>query len=180
MQNVIAETLVAHPLRLTLFWNGERLKRILLRWRDDPPQPGEPGEDAPCRSDHGNAVQKALEAYVGGAHMQWPDVPLYSDHLSDFAWRTLTTLRREVGWGQTLSYGELAERCGKPGAARSIGRVMALNPWPMIIPCHRIIGANGKLTGFSGAGLDMKRYLLETEGVLQPRLSTRRPATSRK
>jgi len=70
----------------------------------------------------------------------------------------------KVPTGQTLTYGELAGRCERPKAARAIGRVMASNPWPLIVPCHRVLGASGKLTGF-GPGLDMKAYLLEKEGA---------------
>ncbi|MBF0512986.1 MAG: MGMT family protein, partial [Desulfovibrionaceae bacterium] len=58
-----------------------------------------------------------------------------------------------------------AARAGRPGAARAVGRVMAANPFPLVLPCHRVVGAGMKLTGF-GPGLPMKKMLLELEGVL--------------
>ncbi|GAB5499471.1 MAG: methylated-DNA--[protein]-cysteine S-methyltransferase [Pseudohongiellaceae bacterium] len=75
-----------------------------------------------------------------------------------------------IPFGETWSYGQLATRIGKPKAARAVGAANGLNPIPVIIPCHRVIGANGKLTGFGG-GLDTKRYLLDLEsGVRAPGL----------
>ena len=69
---------------------------------------------------------------------------------------------RRIPYGETLSYGELAARVGSPGAARAVGRANACNPIPIIVPCHRVIGADGSLTGFGG-GLDAKRRLLDHE-----------------
>ena len=68
-----------------------------------------------------------------------------------------------IPYGATTSYGELARRLGKPKAARAIGSANGKNPIPIVVPCHRVIGANGTLTGFAG-GLDVKRQLLELEG----------------
>lgn len=69
---------------------------------------------------------------------------------------------RRIPYGETLSYGELADRVGHAGAARAVGRANACNPIPIVIPCHRVIGADGSLTGFGG-GLDTKRRLLDHE-----------------
>ena len=69
---------------------------------------------------------------------------------------------RHIPYGETVSYGELAARLGRPGAARAVGRANALNPLPVVIPCHRVIGAYGTLTGYSG-GLSVKRMLLRLE-----------------
>lgn len=172
MQNVFAETLVAAPLRVTLFWSGPKLKRILLRWQDDPFEPGEQGVDKGlCSSGFADAMQKALDAYVAGEHVVWPQLPLDMEPLTPFSRLALETLHREVQWGRTVSYGELAAICGKPGAARSIGRAMALNPWPLVVPCHRVVGARGDLVGFSGTGVSMKRYLLDKEGALPAKAS---------
>ena len=68
-----------------------------------------------------------------------------------------------VPYGETISYGELARRIGKPSASRAVGAANGKNPIPIIIPCHRIIGADGSLTGFGG-GLTTKERLLELEG----------------
>jgi len=75
----------------------------------------------------------------------------------------------EIPYGQTVSYGDLAERLGEPGAARAVGRAAALNPIPIVVPCHRLVGAGGRLTGYAG-GLEAKRRLLALEGALPPTL----------
>ena len=72
---------------------------------------------------------------------------------------------RTIPYGTTLSYSELARRLGDPRATRAVGAANGKNPIPIIVPCHRVIGANGALTGFGG-GLDRKRWLLEHEGAL--------------
>lgn len=68
----------------------------------------------------------------------------------------------EIPYGETWSYGQLAQHIGKPKASRAVGAANGINPIPVIIPCHRVIGANGKLTGFGG-GLETKSYLLNLE-----------------
>ena len=72
---------------------------------------------------------------------------------------------RAIPYGTTLSYGELARRLGDVRATRAVGAANGKNPIPIIVPCHRVVGANGALTGFGG-GLDRKRWLLEHEGAL--------------
>jgi methylated-DNA-[protein]-cysteine S-methyltransferase len=69
---------------------------------------------------------------------------------------------QDIPYGQTVSYGELARRIGKPKASRAVGAACARNPLPIVIPCHRVIGSTGGLTGFGG-GLDVKKALLELE-----------------
>ena len=76
-------------------------------------------------------------------------------------WRLL----RDIPYGSTTSYGKLARQLGEPKDARAVGAANGKNPIPIIVPCHRVIGANGDLTGFGG-GLDRKRWLLEHEGAL--------------
>ena len=74
------------------------------------------------------------------------------------------TACRDIRFGQTVSYGRLAEMAGKPGAARAVGRALAKNPLPLIIPCHRVICANGKIGGFSApGGVTLKKRLLQLE-----------------
>lgn len=87
-------------------------------------------------------------------------------------WNGATGFRRSVmeevmriPAGQTLSYGAVAERVGYPRAARAVGRVMATNPLPLVVPCHRVVGSNGSLTGYGG-GLHVKEALLRAEGAL--------------
>ena len=82
---------------------------------------------------------------------------------------------RHIPYGETVSYGELAARLGRPGAARAVGRATALNPQPVVVPCHRVIGADGTLAGYAG-GLSVKRMLLALEaGTLRSRRSCRVP-----
>ncbi|HOT28883.1 MAG TPA: methylated-DNA--[protein]-cysteine S-methyltransferase [Candidatus Ozemobacteraceae bacterium] len=79
---------------------------------------------------------------------------------------------RSVQAGSTVSYGELASRTGKPGAARAVGRIVGLNPIPLLIPCHRVIGADGRLHGFSApGGVATKRRILDLEGTPLPTTS---------
>ncbi len=81
-----------------------------------------------------------------------------------FQLRVWQELRR-IPWGQTISYGELARRVGNPKASRAVGQANAVNPIPLIIPCHRVIAADGSLGGYS-SGLDRKRWLLRHEGAM--------------
>ena len=73
-------------------------------------------------------------------------------------WRAL----RDIGYGETISYGELARRINRPKASRAVGLANGANPLSIIVPCHRVIGANGSLTGYGG-GMDAKRWLLDHE-----------------
>jgi len=82
---------------------------------------------------------------------------------SDMQRRVWTALRT-IPTGTTTSYGELASRIGRTGAARAVGRINGLNPLSVIVPCHRVIGANGKLVGYAG-GIERKEWLLRHEGV---------------
>ena len=81
---------------------------------------------------------------------------------------------RAVAWGETVTYGELAKRAGTPGTAQDVGVAMARNPVPLIIPCHRVLAAGGKIGGFSAPGrTETKERMLALEGVFinnQPRL----------
>ncbi|HEV7518615.1 MAG TPA: MGMT family protein, partial [Thermoanaerobaculia bacterium] len=70
-----------------------------------------------------------------------------------------------IPYGVTISYAELAARIGRPGASRAVGRANGTNPIPLVIPCHRVIGADGSLTGYGG-GMPLKRALLALEGAL--------------
>lgn len=106
-------------------------------------------------------VRRELDEYFEGKRREF-DLPLdlrvapfYADVLRELAL---------VPYGHTDTYGSLAAKAGRPGAARAVGTVMNRNPIPIVLPCHRIIGANGSLTGYAG-GLDVKRHLLQLEGA---------------
>ncbi|MEO8365411.1 MAG: methylated-DNA--[protein]-cysteine S-methyltransferase, partial [Pseudoxanthomonas sp.] len=76
-------------------------------------------------------------------------------------WQTLAT----IPYGETISYAQLAQRVSKPTAMRAVGAANGRNPLPIVLPCHRVIGADGSLTGFGG-GLPTKQFLLQLEGAL--------------
>lgn len=91
------------------------------------------------------------------------DLPLEMDG-TEFE-RSVWNLLRDIPYGATTSYSDLARRLGTPKDARAVGAANGKNPIPIIVPCHRVIGANGDLTGFGG-GLETKRWLLVHEGAL--------------
>ena len=78
--------------------------------------------------------------------------------------RRVWALTRDIPRGHTRTYGQIARLAGSPGAARAVGQAMARNPWPIVVPCHRVVGSDGSLTGFGG-GVDMKRRMLQLEGA---------------
>ncbi|HVC28568.1 MAG TPA: methylated-DNA--[protein]-cysteine S-methyltransferase [Gammaproteobacteria bacterium] len=100
-----------------------------------------------------------LRDYFGGKRREF-DLALVPEG-TEFQLRVWSALRT-IPYGKTCSYGELAQRIRKPKAARAVGAANGQNPIPIIVPCHRVIGANGSLTGFGG-GLKIKRILLELE-----------------
>lgn len=104
-----------------------------------------------------------LDAYFAGELTEF-DLPLvYSG--TDFQQQVMRALQ-DIPYGETCSYGEMAKKLGRDGAARAVGSANRRNPLPIIVPCHRVIGANGDLTGFAG-GLDIKRKLLVIEGAVR-------------
>jgi len=108
-------------------------------------------------------VQSQLAAYLAGQRRSF-DLPLMLDTgtpLQNAVWQALTTLP----YGQTCTYGELAARIGRPRAARAVAAAVARNPISIVVPCHRVIGADGDLTGYAG-GLARKQALLKIEGAL--------------
>ena len=154
------ETITAGPLALTLEWEDGEIGALELGWSKGL-------RTSAALSDTARSLKQALERYVRGEAVRWPELPLALGRVSPFTRQVLEVLTREVPAGATLTYGELAARCGRPKAARAVGRAMAANRWPLVLPCHRVLGANGALTGYSNpAGLDLKRFLLELEGAL--------------
>ena len=103
---------------------------------------------------------RQLDAYFA-RKLQNFDLPLgpQGTEFQERVWHELVN----IGYGATISYGELAMRIGNPAASRAVGLANGRNPIPIIIPCHRVIGASGKLTGYGG-GLPVKRHLLALEG----------------
>lgn len=132
-------------LRLVHFASGRRPKSPLPDWTED---------KAPFKE-----VIRQLQVYFDGKLKEF-DVPLVLEgtEFQLLVWRNL----QRIPYGETVSYGQLAKRMGKPEASRAVGLANGSNPIPIIIPCHRVIGSNGDLTGFGG-GLPVKKKLLALE-----------------
>jgi len=113
-------------------------------------------------------VRQALDDYFAGRLDALDEIACQADGTS--FQQTVWTALRAIPAGQTLSYGALAERLGNPKAVRAVGLANGANPIPIVIPCHRVIGSNGSLTGYGG-GLDRKRWLLGHEGRFSPLLA---------
>ncbi len=108
------------------------------------------------------AVQEQLRAYFA-SELQVFDLPLCAQGTA-FQQRVWNELER-IPYGVTRSYGDIASRIGNPKASRAVGLANGRNPISIIVPCHRVIGADGSLTGYGG-GIERKRWLLRHEGVL--------------
>jgi methylated-DNA-[protein]-cysteine S-methyltransferase len=138
-------------LRYVEFERRDQAERIAADWRRG--------------RRHLGPVIEQLEAYFAG-ELHLFDLPLAAEG-TDFrknVWDELV----QIPYGETISYGELARRIGDPLASRAVGAANGANPLPIIVPCHRVIGANGKLTGFGG-GLPTKQWLLAHERRHAPR-----------
>jgi methylated-DNA-[protein]-cysteine S-methyltransferase len=121
--------------------------------------------DAHPERDH--AVAGELDEYFAGTRRVFT-VALDLSGVHGFGRRVLETLHREVPWGETVSYGELADMAGAPRAARAVGTVMARCPISVIVPCHRVVATGGRIGGYGNGGADIKRALLALEGVHLP------------
>lgn len=156
-RNTRVEFVEAGKLRLALRFADGLLEAVGLTWATGA------GPDAGL-SPLGREMQSALERYARGLPACWPELPLAWERCTPFARCVLEALLREVPAGRTVSYGELAGLAGNPRAARAVGRALGANPWPLVVPCHRVLGARGALTGFTNpCGVEMKAYLLELE-----------------
>ncbi|KIQ97733.1 methylated-DNA--[protein]-cysteine S-methyltransferase [Lysobacter sp. A03] len=109
-----------------------------------------------------DAATTQLDEYFAGYRTGF-DLPI-SPQGTPFQRDTWSALA-EIRYGETVSYGELASRAGHAGAVRAVGAAVGRNPVPIVVPCHRVMGADGSMTGFSG-GLPVKRQLLVLEGAL--------------
>jgi methylated-DNA-[protein]-cysteine S-methyltransferase len=131
-----------------------------------------PGDDQPdvdfTKPDR--AISRQLDQWFAGKRHAF-DVEIDLEGIAGFKRTVLETLAREVGWGETVSYGELAALAGRPRAARAAGSAMRNNPLPFVIPCHRVIAAGNKIGGYGGGrnAIELKRELLAREGVSIPR-----------
>lgn len=142
--------------RLLLAADGEALKLISFETGRHVRQPdaGWRRDETPLRD-----AMRQLDEYFAGERRDF-DLPLRPDGTAfqQSVWQAL----RDIPYGETESYGALAKRIGKPKAVRAVGASNGLNPLPIVLPCHRVIGANGNLTGYGG-GLEVKQKLLALE-----------------
>jgi O-6-methylguanine DNA methyltransferase len=120
------------------------------------------GEVEICDERERLGIRAALDAYFAGDFQALDALPIATNGTAfqQTVWRAL----RAIPPGSTLSYGALARQIGKPQAMRAVGLANGANPIGIVVPCHRVIGANGTLTGYGG-GLPRKRWLLEHEGA---------------
>ena len=135
-----------------------RLRRALPGAREQTPPP---------------AVTEAIAAIVrlfDGEPRDLDSIVLDMDGVPEFH-RRVYDVARTIPPGETLSYGEVAARLGEPGAAQAVGRALGRNPFPIVVPCHRVLAANGALHGFSApGGIETKRRMLAIEGAGAPTL----------
>jgi methylated-DNA-[protein]-cysteine S-methyltransferase len=120
--------------------------------------------DAQFEKTYFKVLQKQIIAYFEGASVNFsPDISVDFNGFGSFSRKVLTTCRN-IKFGRSISYSELAKKAGRPAASRAVGNVMAKNPMPLIIPCHRVLRTNGKMGGFSApGGISLKRKMLTLE-----------------
>jgi methylated-DNA-[protein]-cysteine S-methyltransferase len=146
---------------LTLVAQDDAIVGLYMELQRHRPDDGDLGEPdlRGRRAEPFRAATEQLDAYFAGSLTRFT-LPL-APRGSQFQRRVWAALQ-EIPYGTTESYGELAERIGSPGAARAVGLANGKNPISIVIPCHRVIGSNGKLTGYGG-GLGRKKQLLDLE-----------------
>ena len=140
-----------------VYFDGQKyLPQVASQWRRDP-------QHATLRQ-----AKRELAEYFAGKRKRF-EVALAPEGtpFQRSVWKAIST----VGFGRTVSYAELAQRAGCPGSARAAGAATGRNPIGIIVPCHRILGSDGSLTGYAG-GLDRKRALLALESGIPELLST--------
>lgn len=138
-----------------LVWSGGELQEVRLpgQSRHHTPVARPPVEVAALAAD--------LSRYFAGRGPA-PILPELAERAATPFLRCVYRVVAAIPAGSTLTYAEVAREAGRPGAARAVGRAMATNPFPILVPCHRVVGSGGGLGGYGG-GLDMKRALLEME-----------------
>lgn len=165
MDDTFYTTMPSSVGTLTLAARQQGLSAVYFDWRRHGPPPAEeaawqpdPGGDDP-RSRILAAARDQLDAYFAGGLTSF-DLPLAAagTPFQRAVWAEL----RKIPYGTVWSYGELARRLGNPNASRAVGAANGRNPISIVVPCHRVVGANGSLTGFGG-GLERKSWLLNHE-----------------
>jgi methylated-DNA-[protein]-cysteine S-methyltransferase len=120
--------------------------------------------DAQCDETYFKTLQKQISAYFEGYRVNFsPDIPIDLNGFGVFSKKVLITCRN-IKFGQRITYAGLAKKAGRPSASRAVGNALAKNPLPLIIPCHRVLRADGKMGGFSApGGISLKKRMLALE-----------------
>ena len=149
-------------------WTERGLVRVLLPGLDEADLRARLGGEGNGRDDPPRviaALMDRIEDYAEGEAVDFSDVPLDLAGVPDFHRRAYALLAR-VGWGETVTYGELARQLGDVGFSRAVGQAMGANPVPLVIPCHRVLASDGRPGGFSApGGAASKLRMLALEGV---------------
>jgi methylated-DNA-[protein]-cysteine S-methyltransferase len=152
-------TTIDTPLgELTLVAEGGALSGVYFPGHWTRPDPATFGE----RSEHGfEQIERQLAEYLAGERTRFE---LATAASGDAFQRQVWELIERIPYGQTATYGQLARELGSPTLARRVGNAVAHNPLSVVVPCHRVVGKDGGLTGYAG-GLERKQFLLELEGA---------------
>lgn len=157
--------------RCALTWTGSGVRTVALPEHSDARTMARAGADvvtqapAPIR-----AAAERMGALLDGAPDKLTDLAIDYNGVPPFH-VAVYEAARTIGPGQTLGYGELAALLGQPSGAQTVGRALGRNPCPIVVPCHRVLAADGSMHGFSASGgIHTKRRMLEIEGALAPTL----------
>lgn len=144
-------------------WDGDKLTGFKLPGGAAPASEDTP---PPLRPEWILAVMDRVRRHLAGDAQDFADLPYDFDRVPPFH-RHVLTATLAVKSGHTTTYGAIAAALGQPpGASRAVGTALGANPWPLLIPCHRVVAANGRMTGFSGpGGVYTKAKLLALEGA---------------
>jgi methylated-DNA-[protein]-cysteine S-methyltransferase len=143
---------------MTVQWQGQKIQTIELGPGSKRPYTGQGA------TPYSEKIAEAVNLYQNRQKVLWLDPPLdWSLITSPFQKQVLLTLMKNIPFGRTTSYGQLARLSGREGASRAVGWAMSRNPWPVIVPCHRVLTGKGGIGGFS-SGLALKKTLLTLEG----------------
>ena len=160
--SVSAVTFETELGRCAIRWGDGGITGVLLPQRSHAPLPAYESVEVPT------FVLRAIEgivAVMAGERRDLRDVPLDEREIDPFD-RRVFEATRAIPPGATRSYGDIARTIGRPDGARDVGAALSRNPFPIVVPCHRVVAANGALTGFSApGGLATKRRMLELEGA---------------
>lgn len=152
---------------LTIAVTPRGLVRVIFESEDNPHELGEIARLVSPRilaaESMTDEVRRELDEYFAGSRHRF-ELTLDRRLMTPFA-RGVLEATAEVGYGRLATYGEIAARIGRPKASRAVGAALGSNPIPIVVPCHRVVGAGGRLTGYAG-GLPRKEALLRLEGSL--------------